>query len=81
MPERRYATHYAHMISRRFGLYPEDVGVPDKVVVTEARGLRAADASRPKDVVVLDFFAEGRHLMVDVVVTIVYGTTSSSTLC
>jgi hypothetical protein len=40
-------------------------------VVTEARGLRAADASRPGDVVVLDHFAEGRHLVINAVVTIV----------
>jgi hypothetical protein len=49
----------------------KDVGMPDMAVVIEARGLRAADASKPRDVVVLDFFAEGRHLVVDAVVTTV----------
>jgi len=49
----------------------KDVGIRDIEVVTEARGLRAADASRPGDVVVLVFFAEDMHLVVDVVVTIV----------
>jgi hypothetical protein len=50
----------------------KDVGVPDMAVVTEARGLRVADASRPGDVVVLNFFAEGRHLIVDAMVTTTY---------
>ena len=36
----------------------KDVGIPDMAVVTKARGLRAADASRLGDVVVLDHFAE-----------------------
>ena len=42
----------------------KDVGVPNTcmVVITEARDLRAADASRPWDMVVLDYFAEGRHM-------------------
>jgi hypothetical protein len=52
-----------------------DVGVPDMVVVTKARGLRAADASRSRDDVVLDFFAEGRHLVADAVVMTVYRNT------
>ncbi len=46
-----------------------DAGVPDASVVLEARGLRAADRSRPGDVVALDFFADGRHLVIDVVLT------------
>jgi hypothetical protein len=49
----------------------KDVGIPDLTMVTEARGLRSADATRPRDVVVLDFFAEGRHLVIDAVVTTV----------
>ena len=49
----------------------KNVGEPDMVVVIEARGLRAADASRPGDVVVLGFFADYRHLVVDAVVTTV----------
>jgi hypothetical protein len=40
--------------------------------LTKARGLRAAGASRPGDVVVLEFFAEGHHLVVDAVATTVY---------
>ncbi len=46
-----------------------------KAVVTEARGLRAADRSRPGDVVALDFFADGRHLVIDAVMTTVYRNT------
>ena len=38
----------------------KDVGIPDTAVVKDARGLRAADASRPGNVVDLDLFAEGR---------------------
>jgi len=49
--------------------------VPDASVVTEARGLRAADRSRPGDVVALDFFADGRHLVIDAVMTTVYMNT------
>jgi len=52
-----------------------DVGIPYIAVVIEARGLRASDASRPGDVVVQEFFAEGRHLVDDDVVTIVYHNT------
>ena len=37
----------------------KDVSVPTMCVVTKAKGLRVADASRPGDVVALDFFAEG----------------------
>jgi len=50
-----------------------DFGILDMDVVT---GLRSADASRPGDVVVLDFFAEGRHLVIDAVVTTVYRNTA-----
>jgi hypothetical protein len=52
-----------------------ETGIPDAAVVTEARGLRAADRSRPGDVVALDFFAEGRHLVIDAVMTTVYRNT------
>jgi len=41
-------------------------------VVTKARGLRASDKTRPCDVVVLYFFAYGRHLVLDAVFTFVY---------
>jgi hypothetical protein len=53
----------------------KDVGIPDIAVVTEARGLRSSDASRPGDVVVLDFFRDGQHLVIDAVVTTVYRNT------
>jgi len=50
-------------------------GVPEASLVLEARGLRAADSSRPGDVVVLDFFADGRHMVIDAVMTTVYRNT------
>jgi hypothetical protein len=50
-------------------------GVPDADIVPEARGLKAADRSRPGDMIVLDFFTYGRHLVIDAVVTIVYTNT------
>jgi hypothetical protein len=53
-----------------------EAGVPDAAIVTEARGLRAADNSRPGDVVALDFFADGRHLVIDAVMTTVYRNTA-----
>ena len=49
----------------------KDVGVPKMAIVTEARGLWTVDTSRLGDVVVLDFFADGHHLVVDAVVTTV----------
>jgi len=49
--------------------------VPDAYVVLEARGLRVAGRSRLGDVVALDFFADGRHLVIDVVMTRVYRNT------
>jgi hypothetical protein len=50
-----------------------DAGVPDASIVLEVRRLRAADRSRPpSDVVALDFFADGRQLGIDAVVTTVY---------
>ena len=53
----------------------KDVGIPEISVVTEARGLRSSYASRPGDVVVLDFFRDGQHLVIDAVVTTVYRNT------
>ena len=38
----------------------------------EARGLHSGDATRPRDIVILDFAAEGRHLIFDGVVTTIY---------
>ena len=50
----------------------KEVEVPAEAsMVVEARGLRAADRSRPDDVVALNFFAQGRHLVIDAVVTTV----------
>jgi hypothetical protein len=53
-----------------------EAGVPEAAIVTEARGLRAADSSRPGDEVALDFFADGRHLVIDAVMTTVYMNTA-----
>jgi hypothetical protein len=52
-----------------------DVGVPEVAIVLEARGLRAADCSRHGDVMALDLFADGRHLVIDAVMTTVYMNT------
>jgi len=49
-----------------------EAGVPEASVVLEARGLRAADSSKPGDVVALDFFVDGRHLVIDAVMTTMY---------
>ena len=40
------------------------------------RGLRTADATRHGDLVVLDFFAEGKHIVIDAVVTTVFINTT-----
>jgi len=53
----------------------KEAGVPDSSVVLEARGLRAGYRSRPGDVVAMDFFADGRHLVIDAVMTTVYMNT------
>ncbi len=53
----------------------KEVGVPDASVVLEARGLRATDKSRSGDIIALDFFADGRHLVIDAVMTTVYKNT------
>ena len=52
-----------------------EAGIPEASIVLEARGLRDADSSRPWDVVAFDFFADGRHLVIDVVMTTVYMNT------
>jgi hypothetical protein len=41
----------------------KDMGISNIAIVTEARGLRSSDAPRPGDVVVLDFFRDGQHLV------------------
>ena len=61
---------HAGLIGIIKSILPE-AGVPDAAVVTEARGLRAADRSRPGDVLALDFFADDRHLVIDAVMTTV----------
>ncbi len=50
----------------------EEAKVPKAATVEEARGLRAGDVSRLGDLVVLDFIAPGRCLVMDGVVTSVY---------
>ena len=44
-------------------------------MILEARGLRAIDRTRPGDIVALDFFADGRQLVIDAVMTSVYRNT------
>ena len=53
-----------------------EAGIPASATLTEARGLRGkVDRTRPGDIVVLDYHAPGRHLLVDGVVTTVYRNT------
>ena len=44
-------------------------------MVLEAKGLRATDRSMPGDIVALDFFANGRHFVIDALMTTVYRNT------
>jgi len=54
----------------------KEAGVPTTATLTEARGLRGRqDRTRPGDIVVLDYHAPGRHLLLDGVVTTVYRNT------
>ena len=50
----------------------KDVGIPGIVVVIEARDLMSSNASRPRDVVVLDFFRDDQDLAIDAVVTTIH---------
>ena len=54
-------------------------GVPSKSsIVLEKKGLRSCDHARPGDIVALDFFGLGRHLVIDdadVMVSTVYRNT------
>ena len=51
----------------------EEARVPTSVTLTEARGLRGdEDKTRPGDIVVLDYHAPERHLLLDGVVTTAY---------
>ncbi len=54
-----------------------EAGVPiTSATLTEARGLRGGEVKlRPRDIVVLDYHAPGRHLLLDVVVTTIYKNT------
>ena len=45
-------------------------GVPKSSIVLEKKGLGRSDRTRPRDnVVALDFFGLGRHLVIDAVVS------------
>ena len=46
-----------------------DVGVFNASVVVEAWGLRLTDTTRPGDLVAMDFYSFGRHLIIDGVLT------------
>jgi len=50
----------------------EECGVPKACIVHEARGMRPGDQSRPTDIVVVDFAAAKRHLIIDGVITAVF---------
>jgi len=53
-----------------------EAGVPTSTMLTEARGLRGkGDYSRSGDIVVLDYHAPGRQLLLDGVVTTAYMNT------
>ena len=53
-----------------------EAGVPTSATLTETRVLRGrVDKTRPGDIVVLDFYAPGRRLLLDGVVTTVYMNT------
>ena len=50
----------------------EESRVPKTSIVEVGRGLRPKDTTRPWDIVVLDFAAEGRNLIFDGAVTTIY---------
>eukprot|EP00873_Tetraselmis_striata_P042122 jgi/Tetstr1/462386/TSEL_007392.t1 len=50
----------------------QEAGAPRDSVLTEVRGLRSADATRPGDVVQLDYMGPGVHLVLDAAVTCVF---------
>ena len=50
-------------------------GVAKSSIILEKKGLRSCDHTRPGDIVALDFFGLGRHLVIDAVVSTVYGNT------
>jgi len=52
------------------------VGGPTSTTLTEARGLRGrVDKTQPGDIVVLDFYEHGRHLLLNGVVITIYKNT------
>jgi hypothetical protein len=54
----------------------KEAGVPSSATLTEARVLRGGgDKTRPGDIMVLDYNAPGRHLLLDGVVMMVYMNT------
>eukprot|EP00873_Tetraselmis_striata_P036234 jgi/Tetstr1/456498/TSEL_043221.t1 len=50
----------------------QEAGAPRDSALTEVRGLRSADATRPGDVVQLDYMGPGVHLVLDAAVTGVF---------
>jgi hypothetical protein len=61
-----------HGLIKTFRVIVEEAGVPKAVIVEEAPGLRTGDATRPRDLVGMDFNTVGKHLTIDGVVTTVY---------
>ena len=61
-----------HGLIKSLRLIVEEIGVPKAAIVEKAPGLRDGDDTRPGDLIVLDFTAPGRHLILDGVVTTVY---------
>ena len=54
----------------------KEAGIPTSATLAEARGLRGGrDKTRPRDIMVLDYHALGRHLLLEGVVTMVYRNT------
>jgi hypothetical protein len=49
-----------------------DVGIPDMAMVTEAKDLRTIYATRLGNLVVLDFFANKKHLVIDATIKNVF---------
>jgi hypothetical protein len=68
--------HFLHSgLVKVLGSILRDASVPELMVVVEARGLRAAYRSISGDVVPPYFFADGRHMVIDAVMTSVYRIT------
>ena len=61
-----------HMLIKAQRGIIEESGVPKAAILEEARGLHPRDAIRPRDIVILHFAAEGRHLIFNGVVTTIY---------